>query len=179
MAATHKGKKPEPHKSPPAKPAATKKAAGKAASARKAAAKKQPTIADRIEAFGIEAVCERLSNGMTMTALAEEIGVTVGKLSQWIASDEEHSARAREARIHAARIWDEKALSVVEQALDPFELARAKELAHHYRWRASKTAPKEYGDKVTQEHTGANGGAIQVASTVTFVRPAPRPEEDE
>ena len=179
MAATPKGKKPETHKSPPAKPAATKKAAGVAASAREAAAKKQPTIADRIEAFGIEAICERLSNGVTMTAIAEEIGVTVGKLSQWIASDEEHSARAREARIHAARIWDEKALSVVEQALDPFELARAKELAHHYRWRASKTAPKEYGDKVTQEHTGANGGAIQVASTVTFVRPAPRLEDDE
>ena len=179
MAATPKGKKPEPHKPPPAKPAATKKAAGKAAPAREAAAKKQPTIADRIEAFGIEAICERLSNGVTMTAIAEEIGVTVGKLSQWIASDEEHSARAREARIHAARIWDEKALSVVEQALDPFELARAKELAHHYRWRASKTAPKEYGDKVLNEHTGANGGAIQVASTVTFVRPAPRPEDDE
>jgi hypothetical protein len=34
MAATPKGKKPEPHKSPPAKPAATKKAAGVAASAR-------------------------------------------------------------------------------------------------------------------------------------------------
>ena len=34
MAATPKGRKPEPHKSPPAKPAATKKAAGVAASAR-------------------------------------------------------------------------------------------------------------------------------------------------
>ena len=178
MAATPKGKKPEPHKPPPAKPAATKKAAGKAAPAREAAAKKQPTISERIEAFGIEAVCERLSNGMTMTALAEEIGVTVGKLSQWIASDEEHSARAREARIHAARIWDEKALSVVEQALDPFELARAKELAHHYRWRASKTAPKEYGDKVTQEHTGANGGAITQSIMVSFVS-APKVGDDE
>ena len=142
------------------------------------AAKKQPTIAERIEAFGIEAVCERLSNGMTMTALAEEIGVTVGKLSQWIASDEEYSARAREARIHAARIWDEKALSVIEQALDPFELQRAKELAHHYRWRASKTAPKEYGDKVQTELTGAGGGAIQVASTVTFVMPPQHNEDD-
>lgn len=142
------------------------------------AAKKQPTIAERIEAFGIEAVCERLANGVTMTAIAEEIGVTVGKLSQWIASDEKHSARAREARIHAARIWDEKALSVIEQALDPFELQRAKELAHHYRWRASKTAPKEYGDKLQAELTGAGGGAIQVASTVTFVMPPQRDEGD-
>ena len=175
------GKKPAPKKATPAKkPVAAKKAAGVAASARaQVQTKKQPTIAERIEAFGIEAVCERLSNGTTMTAVAEEIGVTVGKLSQWIASDEEHSARAREARIHAARIWDEKALSVVEQAQDLFELQRAKELAHHYRWRASKTAPKEYGDKIQAEHTGANGGPIQVASTVTFVRPKPRPEGEE
>lgn len=173
------GKKPAPKKATPAKkPVAAKKAAGKAAPARaKVQTKKQPTIAERIEAFGIEAVCERLANGVTMTAIAEEIGVTVGKLSQWIASDEEHSARAREARIHAARIWDEKALSVIEQALDPFELQRAKELAHHYRWRASKTAPKEYGDKVTQEHTGADGGPIQARIAVEFVKPAPRAED--
>ena len=174
------GKKPAPKKATPAKkPVAAKKAAGKAAPARaKVQTKKQPTIAERIEAFGIEAVCERLANGVTMTAVAEEIGVTVGKLSQWIASDEEHSARAREARIHAARLWDEKALSVIEQALDPFELQRAKELAHHYRWRASKTAPKEYGDKVTQEHTGADGGPIQARIAVEFVKPAPRAEDD-
>lgn len=171
---------PAPKKATPAKkPVAAKKAAGVAASARaQVQTKKQPTIAERIEAFGIEAVCERLANGVTMTAIAEEIGVTVGKLSQWIASDEEHSARAREARIHAARIWDEKALSVIEQALDPFELQRAKELAHHYRWRASKTAPKEYGDKVTQEHTGADGGPIQARIAVEFVKPAPRAEDD-
>ena len=174
------GKKPAPKKATPAKkPVAAKKAAGVAASARaQVQTKKQPTIAERIEAFGIEAVCERLANGVTMTAIAEEIGVTVGKLSQWIASDEEHSARARESRIHAARIWDEKALSVIEQALDPFELQRAKELAHHYRWRASKTAPKEYGDKVTQEHTGADGAPIQARIAVEFVKPAPRAEDD-
>ena len=179
MAKDKAGMTPAPRKTTTQKPAATKKVAGKAAPARaKVQTKKQPTIAERIEAFGIEAVCERLANGVTMTAIAEEIGVTVGKLSQWIASDEEHSARAREARIHAARIWDEKALSVIEQALDPFELQRAKELAHHYRWRASKTAPKEYGDKLQAELTGAGGGAIQVASTVTFVLPPQRDEDD-
>ena len=42
MAATPKGKKPEPHKSPPAKPAATKKAAGVAASARAKVQTKTP-----------------------------------------------------------------------------------------------------------------------------------------
>ena len=47
------------------------------------------------------------------------------------------------------------------------------------KWLASKMAPKKYGDKLVQEHTGANGGAIQVQSTVTFVRGKLRPEDEE
>ena len=47
------------------------------------------------------------------------------------------------------------------------------------KWLLSKLAPKKYGDKVLNEHTGAYGGAIQVASTVTFVRPPARVEDDE
>ena len=156
---------PAPKKAPPAKTPQAKKEAAQ-------------TVSQRIASYGIDRIAEQLSNGVTMTLIAAEIGVTVGKLSQWIASDEEHSARAREARIHAARIWDEKALDVIEQAADPFELQRARELAQHYRWRASKTAPKDYGDKLVQEHTGADGGAIQVASTVTFVRPPARDEDE-
>lgn len=47
------------------------------------------------------------------------------------------------------------------------------------KWLASKMAPKKYGDKIQAEHTGANGGAIQIASTVTFVRPPVRNEDEE
>ena len=43
---------------------------------------------------------------------------------------------------------------------------------------ASKKAPKKYGDKIVQEHTGADGGAIQVQSTVTFVRPPARASDE-
>ena len=140
--------------------------------------KKATTAGQRMEAYGIDAIAEDVSGAKTMTEIAAAIGVTVGQLSTWIAADVEHSARVREARTVAARYWDERSEKEILSASDPFELARAKELAHHYRWRAAKIAPKEYGDKVTQEHTGANGGAIQVASTVTFVRP-PRMDEDD
>lgn len=139
--------------------------------------KKATTAGQRMEAYGIDAIAEDVSGAKTMTEIAAAIGVTVGQLSTWIAADVEHSARVREARTVAARYWDERSEKEILSASDPFELARAKELAHHYRWRAAKIAPKEYGDKVTQEHTGANGGAIQVASTVTFVQPPRRDDE--
>lgn len=136
------------------------------------------SVNDRVAAYTADKIIDDISNGIALTNIAGFIGISPGNLSDWIARNEECSARAREARVYAARIWDEKAVSEIEMATDPFTLSRAKELAHHYRWRASKTAPKDYGDKVVNEHTGANGGAIQVASTVTFVRPAAVKDEE-
>ena len=114
-----------------------------------------------------------------MKELSRRIGVSIGSLITWIASDPERSARAREARINAARIWDEKAIDAIESANDPFELSRAKEIAHHYRWRASKAAPKDYGEKTTTEHTGANGGPAQFSLTVGYMHAQRREDDDE
>jgi hypothetical protein len=74
--------------------------------------------------------------------------VSVGSLLTWIDADPERSARVREARAAMAKVWDEKAEDFILQAGDEFALKRARELAHHYRWRATKIAPREYGDKV-------------------------------
>ena len=54
----------------------------------------------------------------------------------------------REARIAAARTFDEMAEAELRGATDPFGLAEARELASHYRWKASKSNPREYGDKL-------------------------------
>lgn len=37
--------------------------------------------------------------------------------------------------------------------------------------------PKLWRDKVDMEHTGPNGGAIQIERTVRFVKPDPKPDE--
>jgi hypothetical protein len=79
----------------------------------------------------------------------------------WVIDHEAFSAqyaRAREAQAHAIA---EKAVAEAEAAPDP-QLGR---LAFDARkWFASKVAPKHYGDKVTQEHTGPGGGPIEVES---------------
>jgi hypothetical protein len=35
--------------------------------------------------------------------------------------------------------------------------------------------PKAYGDKVTQEHSGPDGGPIQASVTVNFVKTGEKP----
>ena len=37
-------------------------------------------------------------------------------------------------------------------AKDPFGLAKARELASHYRWKASKFSPREFGEKIEIEN---------------------------
>ena len=90
-----------------------------------------------------------------MTSIAGKLKVSIGTLIAWIGADPERSARVKTARTQTAKIWDEMALSGITAAADPFELAKAKEAAHHYRWRAKAIAPKDYGDKTEIEHSGA------------------------
>ena len=48
----------------------------------------------------------------------------------------------------AAGTFDEMARDELRSAADPFELARAREVASHLRWKASKADPGRYGDKL-------------------------------
>ena len=114
----------------------------------------KPVAREKIDAFGLENLCSAIADGNSLTAIAQSLDVSIGSLLTWVESDPERSARAREARALTARLWDNKATETLEAAQEPFDLAKAKELAHHYRWRASKIAPREYGEKLALEHSG-------------------------
>jgi hypothetical protein len=131
-------------------------------------AKKPPapmySAVKKLDVFGIDAVVAELIAGNSLTGIAKAQMVGVASLISWIEADAERAALAREARAQSAKIWDEKAEYVLQIAGDPFELAKARELASHYRWRAKAVAPRDYGEKVTNEHTGAGGGPITLAA---------------
>ena len=74
---------------------------------------------------------------------------------------------------------DDDGMGQTEVVFDSTAVQRNRLRVDARKWLLSKMVPKKYGDKLVQEHTGANGGAIQVQSTVTFVRGKLRPEDDE
>lgn len=103
--------------------------------------------------MGIEALCDRLRAGETLTSIAKSLKLkSVGTLLKWLGADGERSARAREARSAASAMYDEMAQKAIESAKNPLQLSKARELAHHLRWRASKVDPRNYGDKVEIEN---------------------------
>lgn len=143
---------------------------------KKRKAGQQPVAQERLNAIGIDAVCSDLADGKTMTEIAIAAGVAFGSLHTWLDADPERSARAREARRRTARLWDEKATATIEAATDTFQLAKAKEMAHHYRWRASKIAPREYGDKLAVGGDDEMGPVKFLRVVREIVRPEKRGE---
>ena len=83
-------------------------------------------------------------------------------------SDEEVTMIKRSKHDRNAPPEDEDEIEVV---FDATAVARNRLRVDARKWYASKLAPKKYGDKVTQELTGANGGPIDQSITVSFVRP--------
>lgn len=136
----------------------SKKAAKKVA--RKVAAEptKKGAATAAMNAFGVDEVCWLIGEGYSMTAIAMKVKVSIGSLLTWIEADPERSARVRETRAVMARYWDERSERVIEDASDEFELKKAKELSHHYRWRAAKIAPRDYGDRI--QHADAEGNNL-------------------
>ena len=124
-------------------------------------------------------ICDRLSGGESLTSICKEDGmpakVTVFK---WIRTEPDFAnqyAHAREAQAEhyldeIIQIADD---SVLDTEINPESgnevtnhdvIQRAKLRVDTRKWAMSKLAPKKYGDRIQNEHTGPNGGPIKIQS---------------
>lgn len=94
-------------------------------------------------------------------------------IRRWIRNDGELSSQYRRAREEATDAMEAEILADA-RIVDPDNAAAIKVKADIIRWSMSRRAPKKYGDKITQEHTGADGGAIQIAEIRRVVVDVPR-----
>jgi len=92
---------------------------------------------------------------LSLQGIAEAWGCTKRQLQLWIDGDPQRAQRAREARENAADWCDreaEKVLRDLKPDATVAEVARARELAQHYRWRARVRNPATHGEKVQVAH---------------------------
>ena len=78
---------------------------------------------------------------------------------RWLEGNDEFRDRYCRARERQAEFFADEIIEIVDTEPDP-QIARVRMDAR--KWHASKTAPKKYGDRITTELTGANGGPMQV-----------------
>jgi hypothetical protein len=116
-------------------------------------------------------ICERLSLGESLRAICEDAHMpTETAVRKWAVNDVNgFSSRYTSAREAQADHYAEEIVTIADTAEDA-NLARLRVDAR--KWFASKVAPKRYGDKITQQLTGPEGGSV------TFVLGVPRLPDD-
>lgn len=128
---------------------------------------------DKIEAAGLDWVCEQLEQGKGQVAIAKEIGVSTMSLNDWLRSDPVKSARARDATIVGAESYESQADQLLSAASGEIReeenrgiasaiVALAKERAQVAWRRAAVRDPRRYDSRrTTTEITGLNGAPVQ------------------
>ena len=139
-----------------------------------------------------EAICTRIADGESLRKVcARKDMPSLSAVMRWLADSERAQFRdqyacAREAQADKLvddllEIADEECTMVkaskhgpgddegqAEVVFDAVAVARNKLRVDARKWIAARMSPKKYGDKVTQEITGAGGGPVDHSITVTF-----------
>ena len=91
--------------------------------------------------------------------LADEIIALSDKTHEWVT--------IQELDPDGKPVFDAEGKPMLKQVLMPLNsdvIAHKRVQIDTRKWMLSKMLPKVYGDKVTQEHTGAGGGPIAIAA---------------
>jgi len=111
----------------------------------------------KLDAIGIEAICDQMAECKSLRVIAQDAGVGLGTLTTWLANFPEQYARARDAQ---AERFAEEIIQIADDgsndtyqtengpAIDHDVIARSRLRVDARKWLASKMAPKKYGDKV-------------------------------
>ena len=117
-----------------------------------------------------DVLCERLANGESLRRILSDDGMpSMSMVFRWLAADElfrEQYTHARAAQADhdfdgLCDMADEPPEKKADGSVDIGWVQHQRLRIETRKWAISKLAPKKYGEKVSTELTGANGGPIQ------------------
>ena len=113
-----------------------------------------------------ERICDELIDGKSLVEICNAEDMPNRRtVLRWMDADADFAAKCTRAReLQADFEHDRMAMlekDVISGAVDP---QAARVVFSSKQWRASKLAPKKYGERVTNEHVGKDGGPIQSVS---------------
>ena len=129
-------------------------------------------------------ICERIAKGESMVSICASEGMPVQSVVyNWLTVDKEFLEKYARAREQQAEHYLDEIIAISDDvSLDEIidgegnprtnneAIQRSRLKVDTRKWAMSKLAPKKYGDKITQELTGKDGGAINHSIEVTFVK---------
>lgn len=121
-------------------------------------------------------ICERISDGESLRSICEDDDLpSRTTVFRWLAKNLDFRDQYARAREEQADVLVEEMLEIADDSsgdeqtdehgnvrLNSEFAQRSKLRVDTRKWIASKLKPKKYGEKVTQEITGPEGGPVQI-----------------
>lgn len=132
-------------------------------------AEKPPTPSQRLDAIGIEAICEYVANGDSLNSWSKESGFANTTVRDWIEADAERSVNYAHAREERADTVFESLDTVSELAAGSDSSVRVAGLrlkSDNIKWKLARMNAKKYGDKVDLNHGGQSDNPVTLIERV-------------
>jgi hypothetical protein len=113
----------------------------------------------------IPAILALMCEGESLRKSCKAEGVAVSTFLGWVEADKalaEHYAAARARMLDAQAEMLEEIGDEAAAAETAVEVAGLRLKSDNRKWLLSKLAPKKYGEKLQTEHSGPDGGPVQI-----------------
>lgn len=95
-------------------------------------------------------ICQRIADGKSLRSICSHEGMPSREsVRRWLADNENFRGQYARAREEQADYYADEIIEIADLAEDP---QKARVQIDARKWKASKMAPKKYGDKVEHEH---------------------------
>ncbi len=127
-------------------------------------------------------LCSRIAeSSKSLASVCKDLGLRVRDVYWWLESNEDFRHRYTRAKEDQADWLADEIVEIADETehdtiVDQQGkkkpnmewIARSRLRVDARKWVAAKLKPKKYADKITNEHTGANGGPIQTQQITGF-----------
>lgn len=116
----------------------------------------------------VESILDRIGDGESLSAICRIKGMPNKRtFLRWVKDKPEVQKAYTEALALREEVYFDEIVHIVDTCRDP---AKARLQADSRKWVLARMNPKKYGDKMTQELQGADGGPL-VIEMVQFASP--------
>lgn len=112
-------------------------------------------------------ICERMAEGESLRGICKGKDMPAKRtVLRWVAKDEKLAEQYSEAQSMRAEHYFDEIIDIADKGTDP---AKTRVQVDARKWVLARMNPKKYGDKFTQELTGADGGPIELVGRIELV----------
>lgn len=112
-------------------------------------------------------ICSLLASGESLLKVCKRPGMPdKSTVFRWLAAHEEFRDKYANATDARADALFEEMFEIADEVIpDSAEVAKARLQVDTRKWALARMNPRKYGDKVTNEIVGKDGGAIQIETS--------------